>query len=160
MRGGGMRWWMTLGGLFGAIEVTSAILLTPRIGSATCAGLCGVGSIILEFTKPDTYRNRNPAALHVQHTSTCSSLAMHWSFWNVCDECDNSIAFRRYYNWKTAGQLLWSLLQDTAGAFGYPQRSPTVLRVVSVGVTYLGTLLASGPSSGHAAAHKRPQETV
>lgn len=79
--GDGMAWWMPLGGAFGAIEVTSAVLLSPRIGAAA------------------------------------------------------------YYNCKTAGQLLWSLWQDTTGAFGYQQRTMTLSRVVCVVMTLVGSIL-------------------
>ena len=80
-----MRWWMPLGGIFGATQVTSTIFLVPQL-SATV-----------------------------------------------------------YFNCMTVGQLLCSMIQDSIGAFGNGKRPITALRLVSVGLTYIGTVLTQEP---------------
>jgi transporter family-2 protein len=81
-----MRWWMPLGGAFGATQVTSTIFLVPQL-SATV-----------------------------------------------------------YFNCMTVGQLLCSMVQDTMGAFGNTKRPITACRLLSVGLTYIGTVLTQEPS--------------
>lgn len=83
-----MRWWMPLGGAFGATQVTSTIFLVPEL-SATV-----------------------------------------------------------YFNCMTVGQLLCSIVQDTLGAFGNAKRPITAFRLLSVGLTYLGTVLTQEPFGG------------
>ena len=80
-----MRWWMPLGGAFGATQVTSTIFLVPQL-SATV-----------------------------------------------------------YFNCMTVGQLLCSMVQDAWGAFGNVKRPITTLRLLSVGLTYIGTVLTQEP---------------
>lgn len=80
-----MRWWMPLGGAFGATQVTSTIFLVPQL-SATV-----------------------------------------------------------YFNCMTVGQLLCSMIQDSTGAFGNGKRPITAFRLLSVGLTYIGTVLTQEP---------------
>ena len=50
-----------------------------------------------------------------------------------------------YFNCMTVGQLLCSMVQDTMGAFGNTKRPITAFRLLSVGLTYIGTVLTQEP---------------